>query len=158
MQSAESSRLTLVAVLTTTAFFLGLALVEIIPEIPVDIDVKPFFIPLALFGSGLSYRLLYTTLTETASIAETMRLRGLRLEWRRPIRFVAESVQVSLPVLFNVVRRGPMLMSTMQIRGYSRDAQLGRLQVADVAVLAIGVAVVAGAAVARWGPLPTTLM
>ncbi|MCZ2815098.1 energy-coupling factor transporter transmembrane component T [Modestobacter sp. VKM Ac-2984] len=112
----------------------------------------------AAFGLGLAYRLLYTTLTETASIAETMRLRGLRLEWRRPIRFIAESVQVSLPVLFNVVRRGPMLMSTMQIRGYSQDAQLGRLRVADVAVLAIGVAVVVGSAVARWGPLPTTLI
>ncbi|MCZ2804577.1 hypothetical protein O2W18_05635 [Modestobacter sp. VKM Ac-2983] len=34
--------------LTTTAFFLGLTLVEVIPEIPVDIDVKPFFIPVAL--------------------------------------------------------------------------------------------------------------
>ena len=110
----------------------------------------------AAFGLGLSYRLLYTSLTETASIADTMRLRGLRLEWRRPVRFIKESIQVSLPVLFSVVRRGPMLMATMQMRGYSRDAQLGRLQAADVAVLAIGVAVVAGAVVARWGPLPTT--
>lgn len=112
----------------------------------------------AAFGLGLAYRLLYTTLTETAAIAETLRLRGLRLDWRRPIRFIRESVQVSLPVLFSVVRRGPMLMSTMQIRGYSQDAQLERLQIADIAVIAIGLAIVAGAAVARWGPLPTTLI
>ena len=46
-QQAATAKLTVVAVLCSVLFFLSLTLVEAIPEIPVDIDWKPFFIPLA---------------------------------------------------------------------------------------------------------------
>lgn len=41
------TKLTIVAVLCAAIFFLALTIVEAIPEIPVDIDFKPFFIPVA---------------------------------------------------------------------------------------------------------------
>lgn len=44
----ESARTTIVAVLCATTFFLALTILEAVPEIPVDIDAKPFFIPVAL--------------------------------------------------------------------------------------------------------------
>lgn len=47
MVPPASPKLTVVAVLTSVVFFLSLTVLEAIPEIPVDIDFKPFFIPLA---------------------------------------------------------------------------------------------------------------
>ncbi|MEM7555895.1 MAG: hypothetical protein AAF378_17715 [Cyanobacteria bacterium P01_A01_bin.84] len=47
MKNTNTHKLTVVAVLCSVLFFIALTLIEIIPEIPVDIDFKPFFIPLA---------------------------------------------------------------------------------------------------------------
>ena len=46
MENFETIKLTVIAVLCSVIFFLALTLLEAIPEIPVDIDFKPFFIPL----------------------------------------------------------------------------------------------------------------
>lgn len=101
---------------------------------------------------------VYSALGETLEIADTMRLRGVRLDWRRPVRFVRDALQISLPVLFTVFRRGPSLMATMRIRGFATEAHLSRLGIADVAVLGIAVAAVGGAILARWGPLPAAFL
>jgi hypothetical protein len=47
MESAKTIKLTVLTVLTAVTFFLGLTLFEAIPEIPVDVDFKPFFIPMS---------------------------------------------------------------------------------------------------------------
>lgn len=48
MKPPESTpKLLVVSVITAVVFFLALTIIEVIPEIPVDVDVKPFFIPLA---------------------------------------------------------------------------------------------------------------
>ncbi|MGB6300287.1 MAG: hypothetical protein WBF90_29520 [Rivularia sp. (in: cyanobacteria)] len=47
MEHTNTSKLTVIAVLCSVIFFLALTLFEAVPEIPVDIDLKPFFIPLA---------------------------------------------------------------------------------------------------------------
>lgn len=47
-QRLTSSRFVMILGVTAVLFFLGLLPLEIIPEIPVDIDSKPFFIPLLL--------------------------------------------------------------------------------------------------------------
>ena len=47
MENAKKIKLTVLTVLTAVTFFLGLTLFEAIPEIPVDIDFKPFFIPMS---------------------------------------------------------------------------------------------------------------
>jgi len=46
--SVSSARFTAVLCVTAVVFFLTLLPFELIPEIPVDIDAKPFFVPLAL--------------------------------------------------------------------------------------------------------------
>jgi hypothetical protein len=48
MESAKTIKLTVLTVLSSVTFFLGLTLFEAIPEIPVDVDFKPFFIPMSL--------------------------------------------------------------------------------------------------------------
>lgn len=50
MKNANTSKLTVITVLCSVLFFLSLTLLEAIPEIPVDIDFKPFFIPLAFIA------------------------------------------------------------------------------------------------------------
>jgi hypothetical protein len=47
MESAKTIKLTVLAVISAVTFFLALTLFEAIPEIPVDIDFKPFFIPMS---------------------------------------------------------------------------------------------------------------
>jgi hypothetical protein len=47
MENANTPKLIVITVLCAVIFFLALTLIEVIPEIPVDIDWKPFFIPLA---------------------------------------------------------------------------------------------------------------
>ncbi len=46
-EEIATPRLIVIAVLCAVIFFIALTFVEIIPEIPIDIDFKPFFIPLA---------------------------------------------------------------------------------------------------------------
>jgi hypothetical protein len=43
----STTKLTVISVLCSGLFFLSLTVLEAMPEIPVDIDFKPFFIPLA---------------------------------------------------------------------------------------------------------------
>jgi hypothetical protein len=43
---ATTPKMMVVAALTAVLFFFGLLILERIPEIPVDVDFKPFFIPL----------------------------------------------------------------------------------------------------------------
>jgi hypothetical protein len=47
MRETPTSKLVVIAVICAVLFFLALTLLEAIPEIPVDIDFKAFFIPLA---------------------------------------------------------------------------------------------------------------
>jgi hypothetical protein len=47
MGETPTPKLVVIAVICAVLFFLALTLLEAIPEIPVDIDFKPFFIPLA---------------------------------------------------------------------------------------------------------------
>jgi hypothetical protein len=47
LEHDSTAKLTVIAVLCSVLFFLSLTVLEAIPEIPVDIDFKPFFIPLA---------------------------------------------------------------------------------------------------------------
>jgi hypothetical protein len=47
MGETPTSKLIVIAVICAVLFFLALTLLEAIPEIPVDIDFKAFFIPLA---------------------------------------------------------------------------------------------------------------
>lgn len=48
MGNGSSSKLVVIAGLTAVLFFFGLLITERVPEIPVDIDFKPFFIPFLL--------------------------------------------------------------------------------------------------------------
>ncbi|WP_026736311.1 energy-coupling factor transporter transmembrane component T family protein [Fischerella sp. PCC 9605] len=111
------------------------------------------------FAVGLSYRLLYTTLSEAFRIADAMKMKGVDLDPRHFFRFIWNSMKISLPVLFAVLRRGPTLMSALEMRGFlrGRNSGLGKLDLGDVVFLLIGLIVFGLAVCDRFGVLPFSL-
>lgn len=107
------------------------------------------------FAVGLSYRLLYTTLAEAFQIAKAMRVKGVELETKNIFRLVWNSLKISLPVLFAVLRRAPTLMATLDMRGFGRKSSgLGKLDLGDWLLLLIGLTVFGLALADRVGWLP----
>jgi energy-coupling factor transport system permease protein len=111
----------------------------------------------AAFAVGLTYRLLYVTLNDILQIADAMKLKGIDLETKNPFRFVWNALQLSLPVLFTVVRRAPVLMAALEMRGFHRQhsRKLPRINVGDLAFLGTGVLVFGLALTDRLGRLPS---
>jgi energy-coupling factor transport system permease protein len=111
----------------------------------------------AAIAVGLSYRLLYATLSEIVQVADAMKVKGVELETRHPVHLLRNALRLSLPVLFTVVRRAPTLMAALEMRGVLQGGHgsgLRRLNAGDMALLASGLAVVGLAFGARLGLLP----
>ncbi|MBD2257229.1 energy-coupling factor transporter transmembrane component T [Pseudanabaena sp. FACHB-2040] len=107
------------------------------------------------FAVGLSYRLLYTTLAEAMQISKAMQLKGVELDTKNIFKLVWNSMRLSLPILFAVLRRAPTLMATLETRGFGRKSSgLGKLNLLDWIMLLIGVAVLGLALADRVGGLP----
>ncbi|MUG91398.1 hypothetical protein F7734_02390 [Scytonema sp. UIC 10036] len=103
---------------------------------------------------GLSYRLLYTTLGEAFRIADAMKIKGVDLDPKHFFRFIWNSLRISLPLLFAVVRRAPILMSALQMRGFrTGHVRLGAIDFWDAVYFLIGLTVFGLAVCDRFGVL-----
>jgi energy-coupling factor transport system permease protein len=117
-----------------------------------------YFPPVVAFAVGLSYRLLYVTLGEAFRIADAMKIKGVDLSLKRPFRFIWNSLRISFPVLFAVLRRGPTLMSSLAMRGYqTKRPNLGGLDLGDTLLLLLGIALTGLALCAKFDWLPFSL-
>jgi energy-coupling factor transport system permease protein len=117
--------------------------------------------PVAAFSVGLSYRLLFSTLNDVLMLADSMRLRGVELELKHPIRLLRNSARLALPILFSVVRKGPTLMCVLEARGFGTPAAVRSrraLDGADYALVAAAVAVFAFAANDRFDLVPLQVL
>jgi len=94
-QQATAPKLMVVAALTAVLFFFGLLLFERIPEIPVDVDFKPFFIPL-LFVALLPFGRTTMAVALGAALGEAIGdiLEGYEID--DPIGFVGYFVGFAL--------------------------------------------------------------
>ena len=114
--------------------------------------------PVVALAVGLSYRLLYTTLGEAFRIADAMKIKGVDLNPKHFFRFLWNSLRLSLPLLLAVIRRGPTLMSALEMRGFQRgSARLGNIGFWDAIYFLIGLSVFVLAVCDRFGWLPFTL-
>jgi energy-coupling factor transport system permease protein len=114
--------------------------------------------PVVALAVALSYRLLYTTLGEAFRIADAMKMKGLDLNPKHFFRFIWNSLRISFPLLFAVLRRAPFLMSSLEMRGFRKGrAKLGNLDFWDIIYLLIGVVVFSLAVADRFGALPFSL-
>ena len=113
--------------------------------------------PVAAFAVGLSYRLLFVTLGEALRIADAMRLKGVDLETKNPLKWITNSLKLCLPVLFAVLRRGPTLMSTLEMRGFMKGSsviRLGSLDLSDLILLLLGLGFLLWSICDRFNWLP----
>ncbi len=116
------------------------------------------FPPIAAFAVGLSYRLLFVTLSEALRIADAMRLKGVDLETKNPLKWITNSLKLCLPVLFAVLRRGSTLMSTLEMRGFMKGRtvkSLGGWDIGDIILLLIGLVLLVWSIGDRFGWLPS---
>lgn len=90
--------------------------------------------PVVALAFGLSYRLLYTTLGEAFRIADAMKMKGVDLNPKHFFRFLWNSLRLSLPLLVAVIRRGPTLMSALEMRGFRK----GRSRAGEYRFLGFG--------------------
>lgn len=104
---------------------------------------------------GLSYRLLYTTLSEALQIVDSMKVKGVDLETKNPVRLIRNAMKLSLPILFSVLRRGPTLMASLEMRGSLHRSARRQfpLNAGDWMLLAAGVIAVGLATGQRFGLL-----
>jgi energy-coupling factor transport system permease protein len=139
------------------AVFISVGIFSTMQADDITDGMRALGLPLAFcFAVGLSYRLLYATLNDVIRITEAMKLKGVDLETRNPLRFAAGAVKLFLPVLFAIVRRGPTTMAVLAMRGYAgsrRHERLARaaLHRADASCVVGGLFAVGLAAATRFG-------
>lgn len=108
------------------------------------------------FTFGYAFLLLYTSVSDLFRIADALKVKGVELESRNPLRLLASVPRLFLPALFTVARRANTMMAVLQMRGYSPTLRggrrsLGRPEPADLALLAGAVAFVGAALGDRLG-------
>jgi energy-coupling factor transport system permease protein len=94
----------------TGSIFVSISLFSTMDSDDIIYGLRGLGVPrVAAFAVGLSYRLLFLTLHDILQIADAMKLKGVDLETRHPVRLLRHVLQLSFPVLFAVVRRAPVL-------------------------------------------------
>jgi energy-coupling factor transport system permease protein len=71
------------------------------------------------FVVGYAFLLLYLSINDIVRVSQAMRLKGLQLSPRRPLRMLAHLPLLMIPALFTVIRRGQAMMSALDMRGFS---------------------------------------
>jgi len=114
---------------------------------------------------GYVFLLAYLGFGDMLRIGEAMRLKGIELDWRQPLRFMADLIRLMPPLVFTVMRRGAAMSAALSLRGYSATrAPLRRVPLkfdsADALALACGLLVVgyAGGVQAGVAPPPVPAM
>jgi energy-coupling factor transport system permease protein len=123
----------------TAAIFISVSLLSTLNPRELTNGLRGLGVPaIVAFAVGLSYRLLYVTLHDIIQIADAMQIKGVDLETRRPLRLLQNVFKLSLPVLFAVVRRGPVLMAALEMRGFLQGSgrRQAKFDLGDAALLA----------------------
>jgi energy-coupling factor transport system permease protein len=153
---ASGLRLTLA---WTAAIFVSVSLFSTVDTNDLTEGLRALGAPtVAAVAVGLSYRLLYVTLSQIFQIADAMKIKGVNLETRNPIRLILNGLKLSMPILFTVVRRGLILMCSLEMRGVlkgKRQRRRSRLDLADIVLLSGAVVICSLALGARIGLLPS---
>lgn len=139
----------------TTAIVLSVALFSATDAKSIARGLRALRAPaLVALSFQLSYRLLYTLMSEAVEITKAMQLKGVELNPRRPLELVANTPRVAVPLTLAVLRQAPTLMSALHIRGISKVRPvLDPLDRWDGGLLVIGGGLYAGALLDALGVL-----
>ncbi len=142
----------------SAALFLSLALLSTMSPDKLTDGMRGLRIPEPLcFLVGYAFLLMYASLADIFRTVDAMKLKGIELSPRHPIRAVGNAAKLFVPAIIIMARRAGTMMSTLQLRGFSftqrRPATtLGRVDAADISLLSAAVLVFTAVALVRFVP------
>lgn len=72
------------------------------------------------FTVGYAFVLLYSSAADIMRIADAMKVKGLRLESRKPFILFSAALRMTIPAVFTIIRRANTMMAVMELRGLPR--------------------------------------
>jgi energy-coupling factor transport system permease protein len=74
---------------------------------------------IACFSVGYAFLLLYLSLSDIFCITDAMKIKGVDLETKNPLRLLAAMPRLMIPALFTTVRRSTTMIAVLEMRGFS---------------------------------------
>lgn len=140
----------------SAALFLSLALLSTMSPDKLTDGMRGLRFPEPLcFLVGYAFLLMYASLADIFRTVDAMKIKGIELSFRRPIRAIGNAAKLFVPAIIIMARRASTMMSTLQLRGFSFTRRrptttLGPIGVADVAVLVTALALLTIVALVRF--------
>jgi energy-coupling factor transport system permease protein len=103
------------------------------------------------------FLLFYVTISDLFRILDAMRVKGLGIETRNPVKFALNAPKLAVPMFMSVLQRSNTMMSVLTMRGYSfsnHDRELRHrmtFDAGDAVLFGTGVVVVAAALATNFG-------
>lgn len=141
----------------SAALFLSLALLSTMSPDKLTDGMRGLRIPEPLcFLVGYAFLLMYASLADIFRTVDAMKVKGIELSIRRPVRAIGNATKLFVPAIIIMARRAGTMMSTLQLRGFSfthrrATTTLGRIGAVDVALLGVGLGLYTVVALARFG-------
>jgi energy-coupling factor transporter transmembrane protein EcfT len=116
------------------------------------------------FTSEHVLMLFYVTIGDLFQVMDAMKLKGLGIETRNPIRLARKMTKLAIPMFMTVLQHSNTMMSVLKMRGYtfSRDGRELRpdlkLDAGDVMLVGAGVTVLGVAAGVDFGLLSVPVL
>lgn len=140
----------------SAALFLSLALLSTMSPDELTDGMRGLRVPEPLcFLVGYAFLLMYASLSDIFGTVDAMKLKGIELNFRRPVRTAGNLAKLFVPAIIIMARRAGTMMSTLQLRGFSFTQRrptttLGAVGVADIGVLAAAIAAYAVVVLTRF--------
>lgn len=143
----------------SAALFLSLALLSTMSPDKLTDGMRGLRIPEPVcFLVGYAFLLMYASLADIFRTIDAMKIKGIELGIRHPIRSITNAAKLFVPAIIIMARRAGTMMSTLQLRGFSFSTRrpattLGRVDAADIGVLSTALLLFTVVALARFSPL-----
>lgn len=112
---------------------------------------------LVCFTLEYVFLLFYVTISDLFRILDGMKIKGLDIETKNPIKFALNMPSLAVPMFMSVLQRSNTMMSVLQMRGYSFSNENRELRhdlkfdAGDAILFGSGVVVLATTAAANFG-------
>jgi energy-coupling factor transport system permease protein len=108
------------------------------------------------FTVEYTFLLIYVSLNDMFRIADAMKLKGIALETKNPLRLMMSIPRLFVPSVITIFRRASTMMAVLQMRGFSATKQRDRERSStfdggDATLVAGGLLVFGAALSARFG-------
>ena len=119
---------------------------------------------LACFTLEYVFLLFYVTISDLFRIIDGMKVKGLEIETKNPIKFVRNVPSLAVPMFMSVLQRSNTMMSVLTMRGYSfsnEDRELRhdlKFDAGDTLLFGTGVIILGGTIAVNFGFLTVPIL